>query len=258
MPTPIQHLTVAERILASPALPEIKCAQLDQNDAVLGAFFFGHIAPDVQVVSRQPREATHFFTLPPISDVPAYSRMLATHPQLAQPCTLPVVHAAFVAGYISHLLLDECWVREIFYPFFGPNRTWGDGRERFLLHNVLRAWLDRRDLLCLRDGIGDLLRQVKPDGWLPFATNADLVRWRDLVADQFAPGADIRTVEIFANRSRVPDAQFLALLQPAAMEERIFSRVSLSDLDRFYERAVVYIHGLIVSYLNGCAGGESV
>jgi hypothetical protein len=184
--------------------------------------------------------------------------MLAAHPRLAQPWTLSATHAAFVAGYISHLLLDEYWVREIFYPFFGPSQAWGDGRERFLLHNVLRAWLDRRDLQGVRDGIGDLLCQVIPDDWLPFASDADLMRWRDLVADQFAPGADIRTVEIFANRSRVPDAEFLALLGPTAMAEHIFGRVSLSYLDQFYDRNVVRIRSLAVRYLNGCARIESV
>ena len=258
LPTPVQHLTVAEQILASPALPEINRAQSEQNEAVLSAYFFGHIAPDVQVVSRQPREATHFFTLPPINDGPAYLRMLATHPRLAQPSTLPAVQVAFLVGYISHLLLDEYWVREIFYPFFGPRQTWGDRRERVLLHNVLRAWLDRRDLSRLRDGIGELLCQVKPNGWLPFATDEDLVRWRDLVADQFAPGAEIRTVEIFANRSRVPDVQFLALLEPTVMQERIFGRISLANLDRFHDRAVLHIHDLVVRYLSDCAGGESV
>ena len=156
MPTPIEHLTVAEQLLSPLNLPEAIRSQLDQNEAVRGAFFLGHIAPDVQVVNRQPRKATHFFAIPPTSRRPAYAQMLAAHPQLAQPRALPAVQAAFVVGYISHLLLDECWVREVFRPVFGPQQTWGDWRERLLLHNVLRAWLDRRGLPSLRNGIGDL------------------------------------------------------------------------------------------------------
>ena len=256
MPTPIEHLAIAERTLASPALPEAIHIQLDRNEAVRGAFFFGNIAPDVQVVSGQPRDATHFFSLPPTNSYPAYIEMLKLHPLLAQPGKLPSAHAAFLAGYLSHLLLDECWVREVFYPVFGPQQTWGDRRERFLLHNVLRAWLDRRDFPRLRDGIGGLLRRVKPGNWLSFAPDNDLSRWRDVVADQFIPGAGIRTVEIFAHRAHVPDDEFLALLEPDVIDERIFRRIPLAELDRFRDRVVSLTRELIIRYLSGCADRE--
>ena len=258
MPTPIAHLIVAEHILASPNLPETIRAGLDGNDALRSAYFFGHIAPDVQVVSRQPREATHFFILTPAAHQWAYAKMLAAHPGLAQPEDLPPLQAAFLAGYLSHLLLDELWVRRVFRPIFGPQQNWAEKRERLLLHNVLRAWLDRRDLHCLRDGVGQLLRLAKPQAWLPFANDTELSRWRDIVAEQLAPGAGIRTVEIFANRSRISDSEFLALLEPAVMEKRIFDRVNLYELDRFHDAAVLRTLDLTGRYLNGCAVRGSV
>jgi hypothetical protein len=258
LPTPIEHLMVAQQMLSSLFSPEAIISRLGKNEAVRGAFFFGHIAPDVQVISHQPRAVTHFFTLPLTSRRPAYEQMLATHPDLARPRALSADRAAFLAGYLSHLLLDECWVREVFQPIFGPQQTWGDWRERLLLHNVLRAWLDRRDRHCLQDGVGGLLRQAEPCGWLPFVTDADLCRWRDLVADQLSPGAEIRTVEIFAHRARIPPTEFLALLEPRAMEERIFNRVPLIELDRLHERAVVHTGDLVGRYMNGCAGNDSV
>lgn len=255
MPTPIEHLIIADEILTSPAFT--LRTQLDGDDTLRGAFLFGHIAPDVRVISRQLRRATHFFRVPPTNHRPAHKRMLAAHPALAQPVTLPAAQAAFLAGYLAHLLLDELWIREIFLPIFGPDQTWGDQRERILLHNALRAWLDRRDWPRLPNDLGDLLRQVQPQGWLPFATDADLCRWRDLVADQFEPGATIRTVELFANRARIPDAEFFALLEPDVMEERIFSRISPATLQAFHRRAIARSHDLIIRYLNGCAVGET-
>jgi hypothetical protein len=155
-------------------------------------------------------------------------------------------------------LLDARWVREVFYPIFGPEQAWGDWRERLLLHNVLRAWLDRRDLPHLRDGIGRLLRLAKPSDWLPFASDADLRRWRDLVADQVVPGAQIRTVEIFANRARIPGDEFFSLLKPDVMRTRIFSRIPLAEIDRFREQAVAHTLELTIRYLDGCARNESV
>jgi hypothetical protein len=223
---------------------------------VRSAFFFGHIAPDVQVVSRQRRETTHFFAIPP-GEHPGHVRMLDVYPWMAQPDRLSAVQSAFLLGYRSHLLLDEFWVREIFWPVFGRNQSWGDWRERLLLHNVLRAWLDRRDLPHLPGTISDTLRQAEPQRWLPFATDADLRRWRDLVADQFRSEAQIRTVEIFAQRARIPDTEFLRLLEHDAMNERVFSRVPLSRIEQFQHEALGYIADLTLSYLNGCARGES-
>ena len=257
MPTPIQHLAIAEEILASPAFPQGLRTRLYDSKDVRGAFLFGHIAPDVQVVNQQPRETTHFFTVPPSNRHPAYQRMLTTYPSLAQPFDQPATRAVFLVGYMAHLLLDELWVREIFIPVFGPEQCWGNQRERLLLHNVLRAWLDRRELPRLRNGIANLLRQAQPNGWLPFATDADLCCWRDLVAEQFEPDSAIRTVEVFANRARIPDAEFLALLEPGVMEERILSRISRDTLDKFHTRAVAYSHDLIVRRLNSCATGKS-
>jgi hypothetical protein len=258
LPTPIEHLAVAQQMLSSLLLPEAATSQLEQDETVRGAFFFGHIAPDVQVISHQPREVTHFFTVPLTNRRPAYARMLAAHPRLARPSTLPADQAAFLAGYLSHLLLDECWVRKVFQPVFGLKQTWGNWRERLLLHNALRAWLDRRDRRRLPGGIGDLLRQAEPYDWLPFVTDANLRRWRDLVADQFAPGAEIRTVEIFAHRAEIPPTEFLALLESDAMEKRIFSRIPLAELDRLHERAIVHSGNLVVRYMNGCAETDSV
>jgi hypothetical protein len=257
LPTPIEHLALAQQILTSPALPAAVRTRLDRDPAVRGAFFFGHIAPDVQVVSRQPRESTHFFRVPPTNSRPGYLHMLDRHPWMRRPGRLAEAHAAFLTGYISHLLLDEVWVREIFRPIFGPEQTWGDWHERLLLHNVLRAWLDRRDLRQLGAGLGVLLRGARPDCWLPFASDGDLRRWRDLVAEQFEPGAPVRTVEIFARRSEVPPEEFLALLDPDVMRARIFTHVAPARLEQFYHQALAETLDLTRRYWAGCLGAES-
>ena len=256
MPTPIQHLAIAEQILALPALPQGVRRWLEKSDAVQGAFFFGNIAPDVQVVSCQPRESTHFYTLPPSNHCMGYERLLSMHPALACPRALSAAHAAFLAGYIVHLVFDELWVREIF-PAFGPGSGWKDWRERLLFHNVLRAWLDEPALVYLRDGMGALLRQAQPDDWLPFAIDADLCRWRDLVAEQFVPGASIRTVEVFADRAKISTDEFRRLLQSQVIQAHIFQHVSAAELETFHARAVTRSRDLLACYLKSCVVDES-
>ena len=86
MPTPFTHLAVTSEILSH---PDLEPAAQSALAAELPAFLFGNIAPDVQTVSGQPREATHFFPVP-LNGAPAAAHVLLhRHPVLARPASLP-------------------------------------------------------------------------------------------------------------------------------------------------------------------------
>ena len=249
MPTPIQHLVIAGDVLADPALASTVRAHLA---AARGAFLFGTIAPDVQSVSKQPREATHFFTLPPANAQPAPRVMLAAHPMLARAQELPAVQAAFIAGYLAHLALDELWIANVFGPHFGLTAEWGTFRERLLIHNVLRTWLDQRDQNRLNGSLSATLAQVEPRDWLPFVTDEHLRAWRDEIAAELQPGSEIRTVEVFAERLHVPSAEFRRMLEsPEEMQRRVFSHLSPGCVDQFYADARTVSVRWIAEYLRG-------
>jgi len=249
MPTPVQHLVVADAILMHASLPDSIRAPLRAERA---AFLFGSTAPDVQTVSGQTREATHFYSVPLTSQRPAHEVLFAAHPDLARAGGLPGPHAAFMAGYISHLLLDVIWVRDIFEPAFGPKAGWSSFHDRLFLHNVLRAWCDRRDQARLAAGMGNALAAAAPEGWLPFTDDAYLRAWRDLLAEQFAPGAVIRTVEVFAQRGRVQPQAFERVLDSEAhMDAMIFNRIPRAAIDDFYARGLAESCRVIVAYYEG-------
>jgi hypothetical protein len=249
MPTPIQHLVIANDVLADPALPLVARQVLT---AQRGAFWFGTIAPDVQTVSRQTREATHFFTLPPTDTRPTHQVLFAAHPALAHAHSLTPAQAAFIAGYVSHLALDEMWIAQVFTPYFGPEAEWDTFRERLLIHNVLRTWLDQRDQSRLGDDVSGTLARVEPRGWLPFVSDLHLRLWRDEIAAELAPGATIRTAEVFAERLHVPPAEFHRMLEsPAELQRRVLVHVPLACVDRFYADARTVSVRLIAEYLGG-------
>jgi hypothetical protein len=241
------HLTVAQKLLAESGLDAGMRELLAQQS---GAFYFGNTAPDVQVVSGQPREATHFSTLPPSDPRPSHEIMFAAHPELARPDALPDARAAFLAGYIAHLLLDELWMKNIFYPYFGRGATWGqDLRERLVLHNVLRTHLDFEDLPRLGNGTGPTLHSAAPDRWLPFTEDRYLVVWRDEIAGQLTPGAPVRTVEVFARRMGISPDEFEALLAPDVVAEHIFSHIAPEQLAAFRQEGLERSITLISEYL---------
>ena len=247
MPTPVQHLVIAEALLAHQNLP-------DHTRAFLAAwraeFLFGNVAPDVQTVSGQPRAATHFFNVPLDSSRPAHQIMFEAHTHLSKPGRLPATQAAFLAGYIVHLLLDVMWVRDIFQPIFGPDAAWSTFRDRLFLHNVLRVWCDHRDQASLPGDAGASLSAVHPERWLPFTPDDHLCRWRDELVGQFAPGAAVRTIEVFAVRGKTEPAAFRRVLESEErMNELVFRRLPSAMIDDFYARGLSESCALLDDYL---------
>jgi len=248
VPTPFYHLNLAEDILRHPTLPE-PIRQFLQ--ASRGAFLLGNTAPDVQVVSGQPRQMTHFFNLPIKAwDPPAWELLLDDYPQLVDAGQIPVPQAAFVSGYLCHLQADWMWVKELFAPVFGPQCTWGTFRERLYLHNVLRAYLDERILTKLGTGMDACLSQVEPENWLPFVEDHHLRMWRNLLFPQLQPGALTQTVAVFSSRQGISTPEFHALLgSEERMRLEVFERIPLQHIQGYHKRVLDENSCLLSEYL---------
>jgi hypothetical protein len=233
MPTPFTHLAVAAELLADASLPS---SVLPERPA----FLLGNIAPDVQVLSHQPREATHFFPVPLNGALPAEQTLFARYPALQPLGAQPPAQAAFLAGYLAHLVFDQLWIERIFEPVFGPEQTWGENfHERLYLHNVLRAHWDGLDLVRLQPSAAAALSAAQPRGWLPFVDDRYLAEWRDLVAEQLGEAGAPRTVEVFAQRMGTDPQAFAALLaSPDELDRRLFSRLSARALDEYRVEAL--------------------
>ncbi len=214
-----------------------------------GAFLLGHTAPDVQTVSGQERLATHFYDIPPRDDIPPYRRLLDAYPELAQAERLAPAQAAFVAGYLAHLLADEQWWRLVFQPIFGVKAGWGTWPERLFLHNVLRTWLDEQDQARLSGQEAVALAAAEPRGWLPFVRDDDLRAWRDLLVEQLQPGQRVRTAEVFAMRMHLPVEQIVATLDSPAQMALVFHHAPLSHLEHYRAQVLRGSAGLVNEYV---------
>ncbi|NJD57776.1 MAG: hypothetical protein C3F13_02050 [Anaerolineales bacterium] len=248
MPTPFYHLRLAEDLINHPGLPD------DTREFLLSSrheFMLGCIAPDVQVVSGQAREATHFFSLPiQVGDQPAWNSMLEEYPQIAEGDQLSQAHAAFLAGYLCHLQADWIWVKDIFLPIFGPRCSWGSFSERLYYHNVLRAYLDLQIQPGLPSGLDTGLARVSPDHWLPFIQDQHLKEWRDFVCTQLCEGAAIQSVEVLSSRQGISPPAYYALLgSKERMQEEIFSHIALEQLEAYHQGVLMDNLQLMADYL---------
>jgi hypothetical protein len=248
VPTPFYHLSLAEELLNHPALPEKMSQFLHAYRCV---YLFGNTAPDVQVVSGQPRQETHFFDLPiPAGASLPWEMLLSAHPHLAEAEELPKSQVAFLAGYLCHLLADWLWVKDIFTPIFGPRSTWGTFHQRLYYHNVLRAYLDLHILPKLSPGMDTCLSRVEPDGWLPFVQDCHLAEWRDLLFPQLHSGAATQTVEVFSSRQGISAPEYYALLESEnRMQKEIFEHLPQRLVQSYRQRVLNDSIQLLSDYL---------
>lgn len=246
MPTPFYHLSLAEELLAHPDLPPAAAHLLR---AERPAFLFGNTAPDVQVVSGQRRELTHFFQVPPLNDTLPTERLLNEFPSLAAAGLAPA-QAAFMAGYLFHLLADYRWVTTVFLPVFGVEAGWGTFPHRLYIHNIVRTWLDEEVLAALPPDTGKCLATAQPARWLPFVEDIFLHEWRDYVADQLQPGAQSETVIVFAGRQGLDPQEFFNLLRsPERMQTEVFTHLAPQDLIEYRQALTAESLTLIADYL---------
>jgi hypothetical protein len=252
VPTPFYHLSVANEILRRTDLPEPVRTFLYSNR---DAFLFGNTAPDVQVVSGQPRELTHFFDLPVrVGDIPPWDKALSAFPSLASSEDLNHLpsQVAFLAGYLCHLQADWLWIVQIFAPVYGPECRWASFTHRLYLHNGLRAYLDQRILPGLKNGVARSLSDVAPVQWLPFVKDTFLKKWLDFLAGQLQPGGVVRTVEVFAARQVIPPEIYHRLISSEErMDREVFARLPRQDLEGYRQSLVEANLQLLQDYLGG-------
>jgi hypothetical protein len=101
----------------------------------------------------------------------------------------------------------------------------------------------------LNSAVGSALALARPIDWLPFTADRYLIQWRDNLAEQFQPGANIRTAEVFAARGGVPPEKFHQVLDsPDEMEQHIFAHAPRDRIEQFYRDGYEQMAELIVEY----------
>ncbi len=188
------HMVAAQRLINDPEFP-----QADFVQAHWGEFLLGCISPDAHHRGKLTREDTHFFAYHPKVEPHAVPAMLAAHPNLTNGAVSNEAQRAFVAGYLSHLEMDEVWCEDMLFPEFVQAKWPSRETSHFMLH-VLLGWMDARDYLQLGASHQSALAGASPNHWLAFFPDDALTAWRDVVANQISPVGTSQTVEILGKR----------------------------------------------------------
>lgn len=167
------HMTVARELAASLRSPAV--------DADRGAYYLGATTPDIRVLTRWDRERTHFFDLHARGEQSGVHRLMQEQPQLADAGALDEPTRAFMAGYLSHLVLDEQYVMQIYRKYFGEGGALGDELLADVMDRLLQLHLDREERDD-RDAVREIeraLAETAVEVSVDFIARDTLLEWRD-------------------------------------------------------------------------------
>jgi hypothetical protein len=171
------HMTVARELAGDLHAPRIECDR--------GAYYLGATTPDIRLLTRWDRERTHFFDLHCLDAQDGVRRLFEEQPSLRDAAVLDAPTAAFIAGYISHLVLDEEYIVQIYRNCFGEGGVLGDELMANVMDRLLQFHLDQRereDQEAVHD-IQRALAETAVELSVDFIARDTLLKWRDWQMD---------------------------------------------------------------------------
>lgn len=177
MPSLGLHLTAA-RALAADLSSEIV-----ESDR--GAFYLGATTPDIRVLTKWDRAHTHFFDLDNFEHQDGVHRLFEQQPRLRDASTLDGPTAAFLTGYISHLVLDEDYITQVYRPLFGEGSDLSSEAMSNVMDRLLQWEMDRRDRPDAEscEDIQQALAETAVEVTVDFIARETLIQWRDVTLD---------------------------------------------------------------------------
>ena len=144
----------------------------------MGCYLLGSTAPDVRVITRKGREPYHFAPLDFDEVGTGIAGLYEEHPQLATTEHGPT--RSFMAGYMTHLILDETWITRMYRPLFGKDGIFESAAEGAVMDRVMQMELDTLALGRL-DVLKSHLSGFNGGVDIPFIDGDTLVEWHEWV-----------------------------------------------------------------------------
>jgi hypothetical protein len=224
-----------------------------------GPYLLGATTPDIRVLTRQDRYSTHFFDLSKAEHQDSVAGFFTTHGRLLERTGLTAATQAFVAGYISHLALDEEYITGVYRRFFLPHDELGGRIRANVMDRLLQFDLERSHGADpeMKQHLAEALSCTVEGIEAGFVDGETLERWRKVAYDVSQRRMDWdRMRSMVANHLRFAGleqgetlTEFLDSL-PDLLDETI-AHVTSAEIDGYLERSTAAAYAAVTRYL-GC------
>ena len=198
-------------------------------DANMGHFLLGSTSPDIRVITRRQRQEYHFAPLDFDEVGAGVEGLFASHPHLKPGSIDDPPTQAFVAGYITHLIVDETWIAEMYRPFFGNSGVFEDDVVGKVMDRALQLELDRQAWESVNSQIVSLAAFANGID-VGFISSETLSDWRDWVVASLDRGFTWDRLRFMASRIAAGDDG-----HPAHGLADRFLQSMPGSLDRLYQ-----------------------
>jgi len=177
MPPLAIHTVIAKQMAERLRMPAL--------DEQRGNLYLGSTAPDVRVITRWDRERTHFFDIHNFDDQSSARAFIDNNPALADAGALPQNTQAFLAGYLSHLVVDEGWIATVYRPFFGERSSLGGTLRANVMDRALQFSLDAdtRSDSELMAHVLECVTSCDLDLQIDFIDRDTIGRWHEVITE---------------------------------------------------------------------------
>lgn len=218
-----------------------------------GYFLLGTVSPDVRAITKRDRAEYHYAPLTFAEVGDGVTGLFAAHPELSDNARNDETTGAFIAGYVTHILLDESWIAGVFRPHFDrPD----DDAYSMVMDRALQLELDR-----IAEQSVERAMPVIRATTIPIETSlipADtLEEYRAFVIRHLGQGFSWERLRFMARRIASgsedhPANQIAQEFLEAIPEsfESLFERVSRDELAEFREMAVDRLAEALEEYLS--------
>ena len=251
MPPITLHMVVARQVAQ-----ELGHADVPHDS---GAFLLGATSPDIRVITRQDRFSTHFFDLNEHNHQDSVKSFLDTYGHLAQPENLNAETRAWATGYITHLVMDEQYITNIYRQYFARYDELGGPMRANVMDRLLQFDLERQYFSdpALRQSVSDALAGTIEGIECGFLDGATMEKWRGVASDVAKRNMDWdRARGMIANHLRFSGleegetmTEFLDSL-PDLLDETI-AHITSAEIDGFVQRSAEAVRSAMERYL-GC------
>ena len=225
-----------------------------------GAFLIGATTPDIRVITRQDRFSTHHFDLDVQDSQDSVKAFFAQNARLSDPAGLNAETAAFVAGYVSHLVLDEQYITGIYRPFFAQHDELGGAMRANVMDRLLQFDLDREygNDPEMKRHLSDALSCSVENIQSGFVETDTLERWRLVTLDVASHQMDWdRMRGMMSNhlrRAGLDEGETLAEFLDSLPEllDATITHITSTEIDAFVQRSTEAARIAVARYL-GCA-----